>query len=219
MNRPVDECPLCLNNNTQDYARDKLRHFSECLCCGLIFVPRTQLINSADEKKRYDSHQNDEGDEYYRKYLNVIAESILPTLSEGEVGLDFGCGRTTLMSDLFKKKNFSVDSYDLYYFPDMTIWSKKFNFIILSEVIEHLRDPIKEMKRIRDLLLPDGKIFIKTKLHPGDKTLFENWFYKRDITHIQFFSDESLGYLAKELSMLGPKQLSEDLFVFTATSM
>lgn len=123
------------------------------------------------------------------------------------------------MSDLFKKKNFSVDSYDLYYFPDMTIWSKKFNFIILSEVIEHLRDPIKEMKRIRDLLLPDGKIFIKTKLHPGDKTLFENWFYKRDITHIQFFSDESLGYLAKELSMLGPKQLSEDLFVFTATSM
>ncbi len=219
MNSPVDECPLCLNKNTQDYARDPSRDFSLCSICSLIFVPRSQLISSSDEKKRYDFHQNDESDEFYRKYLNLIAESILPTLSEGEVGLDFGCGRTTLMSDLFKKKNFAVDSYDLYYFPDLTIWSKKFNFIILSEVIEHLRYPMEEMKKLRDLLLPEGKIFIKTKLHPGDKSFFDNWFYKRDITHVQFFSEDSLRYLAKELSMSGPKILSEDLFVLTAASI
>ncbi len=219
MNSPADECPLCLNKNTQDYARDPSRDFSLCSICSLIFVPRAQLISSNDEKKRYDFHQNDESDEFYRKYLNLIAERILPTLSEGETGLDFGCGRTTLMSDLIKKKNFAVDSYDLYYFPDMTIWSKKFNFIILSEVIEHLRNPIEEMKRLRKLLIPEGKMFIKTKLHPGDKPLFDNWFYKRDITHVQFFSEDSLRYLAKELSMSGPNMLSEDLFVFTAASI
>ena len=64
---------------------------------------------------------------------------------------------------------------------------------------------------------PNGKIFIKTKLHPGEKNLFDHWFYKRDSTHIQFFNSKSLKELGRKIEMNGPQIRSEDLTLFTAS--
>jgi hypothetical protein len=146
-----------------------------------------------------------------------MVDQIIPELQKQQVGLDFGCGRTDLLAQLFWEKNFLVDSFDLYFLPDEKIWTKKYHFIILSEVIEHLRDPILELGKLRKMLLPDGKIFIKTKLHPGEKSLFDNWFYKRDSTHVQFFNSKSLSELGRKIRMNGPQQKSEDLALFTAS--
>lgn len=171
------------------------------------------MISKDKEKQRYDSHQNNENDPNYQNYLNQIVNEILPHIDLSENGLDFGCGRTDLMSQIFKAQNISVDSFDLYFFPNQTIWQKKYNFIILSEVIEHLREPIVEMNKIRDCLIEHGQIFIKTKLYPPEKVFFDKWFYKRDNTHIQFFNLASIKYLAKILRMNGPEVIGEDLFV------
>lgn len=213
----VTDCPLCLDHNTQEYSRDKFRSYFQCTHCELIFVPRSQLISPADEHARYQHHENAADDVYYQKYLQQIRDQILPTLKPSQRGLDFGCGGTELLGELFQSKNFEVDSYDLYFFPREEIWNKKYHFIILSEVIEHLRDPLTEMQKLTQLLLPQGKIFIKTKLHPGDKSLFDNWFYKRDNTHVQFFNQTSLKELAKQLKMEGPIMLGEDLSQFTGS--
>ena len=217
MKKNVSECPICSDCNAQEYSHDKFRKYLICPNCELIFVPRNQLIPSDAEKQRYDSHQNDENDPHYKNYLMQMVDQIIPELEKQQVGLDFGCGRTDLLAQLFREKNFLVDSFDLYFLPDEKIWTKKYHFIILSEVIEHLRDPITELGQLRKMLLPDGKIFIKTKLHPGEKSLFDNWFYKRDSTHIQFFNSKSLSELGRKIRMNGPQQKSEDLALFTAS--
>ena len=162
----------------------------------MVFVPRNEVLSYEQEKNRYDQHQNKKDDAYFN-YLNGIVSSILPYISEGCRGLDFGCGTTTLFSDILKEHGFPSDSYDLYYHPNQEVWNHNYDFIMLSEVIEHLHDPHETMKRLVSLLNSNGKVFIKTKFLT-DKIDFTNWYYKRDLTHIQFFNQKSIGILAHQ---------------------
>jgi SAM-dependent methyltransferase len=214
----VDNCPLCLSHHVINYSQDKSRTYNICQDCELIFVPRDQILGPESEKQRYDTHNNDEQDVLYQDYLGKIVSSVLTKVSENKLGLDFGCGRTKLLATLFNHKAVAVDSFDLYYFPDENIWDKKFDFIILSEVIEHLREPYKELSKLRSMLMPDGYLFIKTKIHLNQKDRFDKWFYKRDFTHVQFFCPASLQKLAQEFSLEFPEIIGEDLYSFKVAS-
>lgn len=210
----MNECPLCQSRNQLEFARDKSRVYLKCLVCNLIFVPRNQLVSNIEEKKRYDAHQNSEEDLEYQNYLKELLQVILPHLNDYKLGFDFGCGRTKLLGSLLNQLQFSVASYDLYFFPDPILLEQKYDFIILSEVIEHLREPMLEMQKLRSLLNPNGKIFLKTQLSPETSDEFNHWFYKRDKTHIQFFNGHSLAFLANALKLKGPQELAPDVFCF-----
>lgn len=140
----MEECPLCYATEALDYSKDKFRQFKKCQSCSLIYVPRAELITSSAEKERYDSHQNDEQDEGYLQYLKGIADSVNLRLPQSSSGLDFGCGRTTILADQLSKLGHTMNSYDVYFLDDGSVWNKRYDFIILSEVIEHLREPRKE---------------------------------------------------------------------------
>ncbi len=207
-------CPLCLSPETKIFDQDKLRSYYQCSLCSLVFVPRNELISTGEEKKRYESHENNEDDPHYRQYLVEIVESIVPFISEGASGLDFGCGKTRLMEILLNERGFVVDSFDIFFHPETEPLDKKFDFIILSEVIEHLRNPHTELRKLASLLNSGGHIFIKTKLLPTNKTEFSEWFYKRDRTHVQFFSEDT--FLAREelFGLRDGKRIGKDLFSF-----
>ncbi len=204
-------CPICLECNTQEYAQDKFRSYYICTGCGLIFVPRTELISTEDERVRYEHHQNESEDPAYFDYLSKIARECEPYLKMGDEGLDFGCGPSPLLAHIFSARGFVTNSYDLYFHPHLSYKTKTYDFIILSEVIEHLRNPLEVMKELGKLLNDNGKIFIKTKFYP-EKELFHNWFYKRDLTHIQFFNRGSSENLAKILQMGFYGEIGSDLF-------
>jgi SAM-dependent methyltransferase len=209
----VDKCPVCHGYDNHEFSRDKKRIYYLCNDCSLVFVPRNLLIATEEEKKRYESHDNSNENTEYRAYLTKIADSIEPLLLKGTHGLDFGSGKTTLFSDLLKERGFQMSSYDLYFHPNEEIWSQKFDFIVLSEVIEHVRDPHECLEKIKSLLNSAGQLFIKTKFYPPDKKLFDDWFYKRDMTHVQFFNRNSLNQLAKTVGFNGSfKMIGEDLY-------
>lgn len=198
-------CPLCHSPHKELFDQDPQRHYYLCKTCGLVFVPRDELIAESLEKSRYEAHENNETDSGYRDYLTSIAIPISSQLKSGEKGLDFGCGRTKLLAEILLPQ--VVDSYDLYFHPDESLLEKKYDFIIMSEVIEHLRDPAETMKKLRSL---SSKFFIKTKMYP-EKEKFSSWFYKRDNTHVQFFNDTSFDQLAfREW-----KKIGNDLYLFT----
>lgn len=207
-------CPLCGSRKESEFDRDKNRSYHLCSQCTLVYVPREFIISPQEEKERYDSHENSGEDSGYVSYLKTISDAMTPHLQRGSQGLDFGCGRTTVLSELLEKNDFKVDAYDLYFFPREEVWGKKYDFIVLSEVIEHLATPYETMKRLSSLLNSTGVIFVKTKLYPKNPLDFKNWFYKRDKTHVQFFSDESFSFLAKELSLNSCEKIGEDLFLF-----
>jgi SAM-dependent methyltransferase len=201
-------CPLCHSSDAFLFDQDKLRRYLQCQSCSLVWVPREELIPLAEEHQRYEAHQNLEEDADYKFYLKKIRDEVLPYLQSHLEGLDFGCGKTELLSQLFSEVNIPVKSYDIFFLPDEFIWDQTYDFIILSEVIEHLRHPREIMERLRTCLRPGGQIFLKTKFYPAE---FKNWFYKRDKTHVQFFSESSMGELTKILKMDRVEFLPQDL--------
>lgn len=203
-------CPLCLQNNNEKYSADKLREYFLCQNCDLLFVPRHSLVSSIQEKERYDLHDNSADDPGYTHYLKRIADSIRDHLKKEGRGLDFGSGKTKQLASLLFP--LEVHSFDLYFHPDSELLKLQYDFIILSEVIEHLREPWETMFSLNQILDHEGAFFIKTKLRPQTETLFSNWFYKRDITHIEFFSMKSLQFLGEKLGRSKVEKIGNDLF-------
>lgn len=206
-------CPLCRENSAGPFDQEKRTYF-QCHKCSLVFVPRNELISQDEEKSRYDSHNNAEDDAGYIAYLSGIRDEILPFIKSGSRGLDFGSGRTTLMEKLFREKGFELDSFDIYFRPREELLKNKYDFIIMSEVIEHLRMPFEDMIRIRSMLKPEGGLFVKTKLLPEEKSAFAGWYYKRDKTHVQFFTLHTFRKFEEILGLKFKKAVGEDLFLF-----
>lgn len=205
-------CPICFSEQFEIFSSDKDRSYCLCQNCSLIFVPRSELINEESEKKRYDFHEADTG---YESYLTKIAEQVAAELSRSSTGLDFGCGKTKILATKLNELNHQVESYDYYFHRDESLLNQKYDFLILSEVIEHLREPREMMEKLSGLLNEKGKIFIKTKFYPEKKSVFDSWFYKRDITHIQFFSNRSMEKLQEILSLKNVKALGDDLYLLS----
>lgn len=214
MKKNVIDCPLCESNSTHLYSQDKQRSYYQCSSCELVFVSRLDIIEPDLEKKRYETHQNHAGDSRYLTYLSNIFEECAPYLKKGECGLDFGCGESKLLGQLFTEAGFPTESFDLYFHPDQAIWTRQFHFVVMSEVIEHLREPRESMTQIFKLLAQSGQIFVKTKLLPETTEEFDRWFYKRDPTHVQFFNQASLNYLKKNLGFKSMESIGNDLYLF-----
>lgn len=207
-------CPLCESPDLKVFDRDKFRSYHLCATCQLISVPRTELISPDEEKARYDLHEND-GNEEYRTYLSGVADLLLPRIEASSSGLDFGCGKSLLMEKILEGHGHTVESYDLYFHPKDSVLEKKFDFILLSEVIEHLANPRDVMTDLRSRLNEGGKIFLKTKLYPPDLLAFSSWSYKRDRTHIQFFNYDSLKKLGEIIDLPQLEVLGPDIFMLS----
>jgi hypothetical protein len=207
-------CPLCSHPESELFEKDKTRDYLICGRCRLVFVPRSQMISQEAERNRYEAHHNSENDENYKRYIQGITDLVAKHLGGQMSGLDFGCGKTTLLANLLSNDGHKMNSYDVFFYPDKSILNNKFDFIILSEVIEHLRNPHEELERVTGLLKPNGYLFIKTKLYPESQNEFKSWFYKRDLTHIQFFSYETFKKMSQIFYLSCAKNIGEDLFLF-----
>lgn len=83
-----------------------------------------------------------------------------------------------------------------------TLYSAKFpsNFfdaVTLQDVIEHVKDPFKEMKEIYRILKPGGIVFVVTPDVDGiwSKLLGPFWYHYKPGEHIMYFSQKTLGRL------------------------
>ncbi|MBA2881101.1 SAM-dependent methyltransferase [Desulfosalsimonas propionicica] len=187
-------CPLCGQTKTEKYTEDRFRKYRLCTRCHLVFVPGKYHVSEAREKARYDEHNNDPNDPGYRKFLSRMAEPLCKKLPFGASGLDFGCGPGPALAAMLREQGFDTAVYDKFYTPDGRVLEKTYDFITATEVLEHLRRPGKDIDRLWQILRPGGIFGIMTKL-VKDKAAFDNWHYKRDPTHVCFFSAETLLWL------------------------
>lgn len=178
----------------------------------MVFVPANFFLTSSVEKKKYDSHQNEPEDLVYQQYLKQIMNPVLDRISDGANGLDFGCGPGPALSQMFEKDGYQTDIYDAYFAPNEEVFGRSYDFITACEVVEHLYKPQMELDRLFSMLKSGGFLAIKTQLSPVDGT-FSNWFYKRDMTHVCFFSVKGLKYLAERWGAEF-EMIQKDVFVF-----
>ena len=129
------------------------------------------------------------------------------------MGLDYGEGPYPMLREILKADGFeNIDGYDLYFHKNDEIFNKKYDFIVLSEVIEHMRDIKAELDKLFMLLKPNGYFILSTQLWCGQNSL-DNWQYMADPTHISILCQKTLDYLVKEYGLIQLKR-GEDWFIF-----
>lgn len=153
---------------------------------------------------------------------NDSLSMLLNKISPGSTVLEFGCanGRMTkymkevLSCDVYiveidkeaftEACQYAVDGIcgDISLFEWLSAFSsKKFNYIIFADVLEHLRDPVQILEKTQKLLRDDGSILVSLpNIAHNDiiaKLLEGSFEYTPlgllDDTHIRFFAPESIG--------------------------
>ena len=193
----TEACPLCFFAQSALFHRDPQRDFHRCKQCALVFVPTANHLSADDEKGYYDLHQNSPLDAGYRTFLERLAKPLLQQLKAASQGLDFGSGPGPTLSLMLEEAGHRVDLYDPFYAPLETVFTRQYDFICSSEVVEHLKAPGFELKRLWSLLRPSGVLAIMTK-RVIDQSAFARWHYKNDPTHIVFFSEQTLHWLGRQ---------------------
>ncbi len=188
-------CPLCSGRDQLPYHQDRYRSYWLCNECALVFVPPNERPDIIAEKAEYDKHDNQLDDENYRAFLARLAEPLLERVAPGSIGLDFGSGPGPLLASMLRQAGMRVRTYDVFYDPDASVWYQNYDFITCTEVVEHLHNPGREFSRLFEVLVPNGWLGIMTK-RVIDREAFADWHYIRDLTHVCFFSEDSLQWLA-----------------------
>lgn len=216
MNRSSEPCPLCDCADTTLFSTDNRRHYQRCTYCQLVFVPRAYYLSISQERAEYDLHENVSDDPDYRQFLDRTLKPLIERLQAGAVGLDFGCGPGPTLSLMLQEVGFSTDIYDLFYAPDLSVFSKSYDFVTATEVIEHLHQPLGEIERLMGLLNDRGILAIMTK-RVTDQQAFSRWHYKNDPTHVCFYSEVTFEWLADYLGA-SLEQLDKDVIFLTKSS-
>lgn len=160
-----------------------------------------ERLGPQEEKARYDLHQN-EGAAGYFSFLEPLVKEIdsyLTTagLSPSQLSaLDFGCGPTTVLSNLFSEKGYKAYNYDIYYYPDQDLLRRNYHVITSTEVWEHFYHPKQEIEKQLRLLKGGGLLGVMTSAHRGEAA-FHDWHYRRDLTHVSFFSEKTMKWVAE----------------------
>ncbi len=202
MENNTTPCPLCSGNDVVlFFCEDKnyRQVYYHCLDCDLVFVAPECRLSSSDEKARYDMHNNDES-QHYVDFLSRLATPTLQYLPPHSRGLDFGSGTSQAMAKLFRQQGHDCQCYDIFYYPTPTLLEQKYDFLIASEVIEHLYEPKVVFEQWLSLLHANGVLAIMTCFRPVERS-FSAWWYKNDPTHVSLFSAKTFKFLEQRYGL------------------
>lgn len=191
-----DPCPLCEAPRPRFRHQDRSRCYIECTQCGLIYVPRSAHLSRTLELERYRLHENDVDDAGYRRYLAPLAEAILGSTGPGARGLDFGCGPGPALARMLEAAGRQMTLYDPFFSPDEGAWSAEYDFIVASEVFEHLHHPRAELDRLFGVLRGGGVLGVMTCFVPQFEADFAKWHYLNDLTHVCFYGRAVFEHIA-----------------------
>lgn len=195
-------CKICFHNIDTIIDAQPGEKYNYCKKCSFIFINEEKYLPAKEEKKIYLFHNNTSDNEgYVHMFKEFIQKSILPYQNRIKTALDFGCGHGPILASLLKEKGFEVDIYDIYFAPEKIYENKKYDLITTTEVVEHLKNPLATINHLKAHLNKNGILAIMTLFHPENEENFKNWWYKNDVTHIAFYSPNTLRCIAKILDL------------------
>lgn len=200
-------CTLCNTELTNKIDNE----YYQCGTCNAIVKEESLWYSSDKEKHHYEQHNNDINDLGYQKFTSPVTNAILKLLSNDSLGLDYGCGKGPVITEQLRKKGYEIDLYDPYFYPDESYLDKSYDYIFSCEVFEHFYNPKEELIKLKNILKNDGWLIIKTHLYEN-QTDFNNWYYKKDQTHVFIYTFKTVEYIAKTLNF-EIINLEEKLFI------
>ncbi len=196
-----EPCPLCQGLSTSLLHKGGKasgnRDFLHCGECDLVFVPRSQLLDSQQQNDRYLEHNNDVYDPDYRKFLSRLYDELKPHLLTGAKGLDYGSGPGPALVAMMREDGFDVDMFDIFFHNDEAVLEKTYDFITCTETAEHFTDPASEFQRLFAMMREPAWLGIMTGML-ADWSQFPDWYYHHDPTHVNFFSAKTMSWIAQK---------------------
>lgn len=163
-----------------------------------------------DGKKRFLLEER----EHSLKGIEEIT-TYLESCSPGKI-LDFGCGPGWLLSSLnnnwdkhgveiskFASKNAS--KYGKIFNGKIEDYSEKnFNIVVMNHVIEHIKDPINALKKVKSILVDKGTLIIGTPDFDSGAARRYGYNFRllHDPTHVSLFSCDSMHRCLRDLGFV-----------------
>lgn len=217
-------CPIC--GSEDSHLRKRYGNFAHLQCedCGHIFTDKVpQKVDDYDHEYYQDIYKSErlvkESISRAEEVIPIAERLIYPAGGKGTI-LDVGCGIGTLLSrareldwktqgiDISKAAvSYAIEHYEL---PGLTVgdfesndkqWEdKSVEFVYLSHVQEHFKDPIKAFTKIKTILKDNGVIFMFTP--DAGQAVGGNWhafntFFAGE--HLNIFSQKSLIVLCEKV--------------------
>lgn len=189
------QCIVCHADAGRRFRVFEGKTYYRCDICHAKFLDAAHFLNASAEQDHYEKHDNRIDDPAYRKFLSRLAAPLIEKLTPGDTGLDFGCGPGPALADMMRSAGFPVQVYDPFFYPDSSVLTSQYDFITCTEAAEHFFDPFAEFTRLDHLLKSGGVLGVMT-CFSGEDDLFENWHYRRDPTHVVFYSERSFAVIA-----------------------
>jgi len=209
------ECKVCnAKTTTIEDIKNKLVYY-RCRECGFLYLDDSHRVDAKEEKRKYDQHNNSlENEGYVQMFEDFIELAITPYLKNIKKVLDFGSGPEPVFSKLLERRGVEVEIYDLYYSPQKVYEGNRYDLITSTEVFEHLSRPLETLEFLVAHLNSNGYIVLMTKFPPKEDKAFLDWWYRRDPTHISFFTPKSFEVMAEKVGLKVLKTINENIVVF-----
>ncbi|MFC3419369.1 class I SAM-dependent methyltransferase [Salinicoccus hispanicus] len=190
-------CKVC-QSQTTTFHHPVFGEYHFCPHCEYISKDEHHMVSAEAELKIYDSHNNSTDNTGYVDFLyHFLNDAVFPYVGENKQALDFGSGPVPVLAQLLEQNhNYVVDIYDLFYAPEKVYQGKNYGLITTTEVVEHLAEPMEYFRQFAKLMKPDGVLAVMTLFHPNDMSLFNNWHYIRDRSHVSFYTAKTMHYIA-----------------------
>ncbi len=208
------KCLICHGETTQITDQQITATYAVCESCGFISKNKEFRLSSEDELKSYALHNNSfESAGYVKIFEDLINDFIIPLKITGKV-LEYGSGPGPVLKELLIRKNYDVIDYDPFYNDDLAYLNYHYELITSTEVVEHFFNPLSEFEKLANLLKPQGYLVITTKLRTMGIDNFLTWWYKRDVTHVSFYTIKSLKLIALKNNLRIIKTNYENVIIF-----
>ncbi len=188
-------CPVCETGILQPFREVSGKGYLRCgQCLATVMAPECRL--TADEERAvYALHNNETEDVGYRRFLSKLSEPLSTKLTIGAQGLDFGCGPGPALASMMQRAGYEMALYDPFFHPTASALERQYDFVTCTEVVEHLYRPAEVFRQLDSLLKPGGWLGIMTCFQTDDDR-FDHWHYRRDPTHVVFYREQTLAWLA-----------------------
>jgi ubiquinone/menaquinone biosynthesis C-methylase UbiE len=186
----ANNCPICGTSGGQTIIKYGII-YNLCLNCSGLYtlskIPRELLITENDcDKARNERPINLER-------LRRIEEKHIP-----KKVLDFGCGNGQMTDLICSAKPYNCIGIDQNTALKLTdIDQNSIDTIIMTEVIEHIENPIELFRRFHEILNENGLIYIESSFVDFLGNLEKSGYVDPRIGHCSIHSRKSIEELAK----------------------
>jgi SAM-dependent methyltransferase len=222
-------CPICDSNlktavlvNRPDYEFNipyQLDYF-RCGNCGLVYADPIPSALIPSFYNAYSTHQQQSRKSFFSHWTDALtmpdAVRAIGTDKAAKI-LDYGCGSGAFLGQLRHAGYTNLTGYDfdpkavevarslgIKIFDREEDLPGKFDVITLNHVLEHLENPVEDIGRLVDFLVPGGVLLMRT---PNSTSLLatlrgSEWRGWETPRHLNVFSPKAAKQLIERLSPL-----------------